>query len=331
MPVEVESSGRAAVQVRVSAPNELVFSLYVIHRAVHRPGKWAQSWVPRLLEEQPDLAERVANFWEDGFAEWSELLILGQRAGRLWDLDATDLIGEVDDLAQRRVPVPQLPSEAPEARPILVERLERLRADAGLRESYATLMGEVWTFLRVEWERDARRHAEDMAEDLRQRLRHVADFRELLPATHFARRELHQALVERALDRGEVVLVPLALAGIGVGFFALPGVLMVCQGPEAGSKTGRQREYLERSANRFKVLSDPTRVGILAALIDYPYSVTDLAGMFELSQPTVSVHVKALREAGLLESQKRRGQTLYRASRERVKEFVDAALREINC
>lgn len=319
------------MQVRVSAVNELVFSLYVIHRAGSHPVRWPQAWVPRLLEEQPELAQRVARFWDDGFPEWSELLLIAHRAGRLWDLDPTGLIGELDALAQRRMTVPPLPSEAPEVRPIMVERLDRLRTDAAVRATYVRLMRDTWAFLAAEWEGGARRLAEELAADFGRRLAQVNDFRELLATHHFARRDTQQRLVEAALDRGEVVLVPLALAGVGVGFFALPDTLLVCQGPEAGTKTGTRKEYFERIASRFKVLSDPTRLAILAALINYPYSVTDLAGMFELSQPTVSVHVKALREAGLLESQKRGGQTLYRSSSEKVNALIEGGLREIGC
>ena len=75
----------------------------------------------------------------------------------------------------------------------------------------------------------------------------------------------------------------------------------------------------------FKLFSDPTRCAILVALIEGERNVTDLAAGLGLSQPTVSVHVKALREAGLLESRKLHGQTRYTASPERIRATLTEA------
>ena len=332
MPAEAEGPDHAPVQVKVSAPNELAFALYVAHQSVHRPGrKWTQAWVPLLTGNHAELAGRVSGFWADGFPEWLELLLLAQAGGRLWDTDLAPLLEQLPALEARGVRIPELASEPPEVRQIVAERIERLRTDAELRSAYAQLMKDVWAVLRPHWTGGARRVAERMADDFRRRLAAASDFRELLAHTHFALRESYESLVRESLERGEVVIVPLALAGIGVGFFSLPGALIVAQGPEAGSKTGLLRQEAERVASKFKVLSDPTRILILAALINHPYSVTDLAGMFELSQPTVSVHVKLLREAGLLESHRVRGQTLYRGSPQRLQELVTTALGGINC
>src|SRR6478609_2413509 len=59
-------------------------------------------------------------------------------------------------------------------------------------------------------------------------------------------------------------------------------------------------------AGVFKALADPTRVAIvnrLAAVEEV--CVCDLTAAFELSQPTVSHHLRLLREAGLVESERR--------------------------
>ncbi|WP_417219998.1 ArsR/SmtB family transcription factor [Arthrobacter sp.] len=50
----------------------------------------------------------------------------------------------------------------------------------------------------------------------------------------------------------------------------------------------------------FSVLSDPTRRRILDALREGENSVGDLVQTLEVSQPTVSKHLKVLREAGVL-------------------------------
>ena len=58
-------------------------------------------------------------------------------------------------------------------------------------------------------------------------------------------------------------------------------------------------------------------------------SVTDLAAYFELSQPTVSAHVKILRDAGLLEAERAGTFTFYRVTEERLRTFIDEALGEL--
>jgi len=51
----------------------------------------------------------------------------------------------------------------------------------------------------------------------------------------------------------------------------------------------------------FGALSDPTRRAILARLAIGEASVSELAKPFDLSQPTISKHLKVLENAGLIE------------------------------
>ena len=51
----------------------------------------------------------------------------------------------------------------------------------------------------------------------------------------------------------------------------------------------------------FHALGDPTRRAILARLASGEASVSELMAPFELSQPTISKHLKVLERAGLIE------------------------------
>jgi ArsR family transcriptional regulator len=66
------------------------------------------------------------------------------------------------------------------------------------------------------------------------------------------------------------------------------------------------------SVARFKALADPTRLRILAMLASTPAGmcVCDLNEGFDLEQPTISHHLKVLRKAGLVSSE-RRGTWVY--------------------
>ena len=58
----------------------------------------------------------------------------------------------------------------------------------------------------------------------------------------------------------------------------------------------------------FAALADPTRRAILARLAKGETTVSDLVGRFDLTQPTISSHLKVLESAGLI-SRGRIGQT----------------------
>jgi ArsR family transcriptional regulator len=63
----------------------------------------------------------------------------------------------------------------------------------------------------------------------------------------------------------------------------------------------------------FKALSDPVRLRLLSLIASHEGGeacVCDLTGTFDVSQPTISHHLKVLREAGLVGSE-RRGTWVY--------------------
>jgi ArsR family transcriptional regulator, arsenate/arsenite/antimonite-responsive transcriptional repressor len=77
-------------------------------------------------------------------------------------------------------------------------------------------------------------------------------------------------------------------------------------------------------AERFKALADPARVTILNRLAAADeVCVCDFVAALDLAQPTVSHHLKVLRDAGLVESSRRGTWAFYRL----VPDAVDA-LRE---
>ncbi|WOI52862.1 autorepressor SdpR family transcription factor [Parvularcula sp. LCG005] len=61
----------------------------------------------------------------------------------------------------------------------------------------------------------------------------------------------------------------------------------------------------------FKALSDPTRRRVLELLRDGPRTAGELAEHFNFSKPTMSAHFTVLKEAGLIEGEKRGNQVVY--------------------
>lgn len=65
----------------------------------------------------------------------------------------------------------------------------------------------------------------------------------------------------------------------------------------------------------FKALGDPVRLrlfSLIASHADGEACVCDLTGEFDVGQPTISHHLKVLREAGLLTSERRASWVYYR-------------------
>lgn len=65
--------------------------------------------------------------------------------------------------------------------------------------------------------------------------------------------------------------------------------------------------WAEERAELMKSLADPTRLTIMASLAraDGPICICDFTAGLELTQPTISHHMSKLKEAGLVESEKR--------------------------
>ena len=87
-----------------------------------------------------------------------------------------------------------------------------------------------------------------------------------------------------------------------------------------------EREDAARLASAFKVLGDPNRLFLLSLIGSSPdgeVCACDLVEPLDVSQPTVSHHLKVLYEAGLLAREKRGTWIVYRIVPEQL-----AALRE---
>lgn len=74
---------------------------------------------------------------------------------------------------------------------------------------------------------------------------------------------------------------------------------------------------------KFKAISDERRRTILRMLSRGDMSAGDIAGKFNISQPTVSNHLKILREAGLINEKKVKQNRIYSLNKEELREVID--------
>jgi ArsR family transcriptional regulator, arsenate/arsenite/antimonite-responsive transcriptional repressor len=96
--------------------------------------------------------------------------------------------------------------------------------------------------------------------------------------------------------------------------------IIAVTGPDACAQPALVSEPIDEAsaaglAQVFKALGDPVRlrlVSLIGAREGGEVCVCDLTSAFDLSQPTISHHLRVLREAGLIESERRGTWVYYR-------------------
>lgn len=84
-----------------------------------------------------------------------------------------------------------------------------------------------------------------------------------------------------------------------------------------------KQEIIQLEADFCAALSDPTRILILYALSDGPQNVTELTNEFGIPQPTISRHLKVLRERGLVYTERQGTVITYHLADTRIIQAMD--------
>ena len=252
---------------------------------------------PPRFDQAPGLTERIAAFWNDGDAEYIELMVLAKRAGCLWEDDPQRLLQGLRSVVGSGEGDETYDSESPEIAALMRRRLERLAADPGLAEAWLALVAEVAAAVQPGWEADGCPAVEQAVRAQAPLAARATAWPEVpkKPGCDWGER-LPQVAAHAVAAGGQVVVVPcwlgrtsfllsfgdLVLVGVGVGPMVLPS------------------DATREAARRLRALADPTRLALVELLAIRPRGVGDLARDLEVSQPTVSNHVRVLREAGVV-------------------------------
>jgi DNA-binding transcriptional ArsR family regulator len=288
------------VSVSASVAIELEWALASGEREDYRRDHPA---LAAIYELQGDLQGRVRTIWGPGEAVscggFMELMVLAHHGGLLFSTDADLLLERLEDLCVTSPPAPSdllISSETAEDRAAILLRLARLRESPEQRRRYVALVRDMWDAIRLDWELSGRGMVEVAVAVRRELAAQGADWHEV------ARGEVDYGdLLERTVaalgPHGEIVVVPAFFTHKGL-LIDLPGVVVVGVRPDTTGAHARART--EALARRLKAISDPTRLAMLDALRSGPRTATEIAAAFSLAQPTVSNHLKLLREVGLV-------------------------------
>jgi DNA-binding transcriptional ArsR family regulator len=266
-----------------------------------------QAKYPKLAEMfngREDLSDRVRSFWGDldGGVEmyFTELQVLVHHAGATCETDP-EVVWKAIERGVATVPLDlDMPSELPEELAIFINRFRMLKEDPELVRAYVDLLKEVWAPVNDVWQQslpvieEAGRHVVTQYQN-GQSLDLL-----ILPGCDILRDRI--PLIPTSLEQGATLLfIPCLFFGSSM-YLEFPGLIMLGTGVGQGDVVARART--ESVARRLKSLADPTRLAILHSLATAPSTVGELAVLFRIAQPTVSMHVKILRESGMVNSER---------------------------
>jgi DNA-binding transcriptional ArsR family regulator len=292
----------AARQVR-AAPS-LASDLSWLLSVAARPSMQARyPLLAEMFNGREELADRVRTFWKDEAEEtcFTEVQILAQHVGALTETDPETLWLAIEE-AVATVPLDlEMPSESPEERALFLDRFRRLRESPALLHSYLDVLKEVWAPVDEMWQQalpvieEGGRHV--VAQYERGRSLEVL----IPPGCDILRDRLPGIVSGAASGQVEILFVPCLF--FGSSMYLEFGDLVVI-GTSVAQVDVEARARTESVARRLKAVADPTRLAILHSLAASPSTVGELALVFRLAQPTVSMHVKVLRQNGLVHSER---------------------------
>jgi len=283
-----------------------------------------------IFDGRAALVSRVQGFWGDGAIEtcFTELQVLANQGGALTGTDAGALWDAIESAVPSVSLELDLPSEAPEDVALYVQRLQRLKQSPELLASYLELLRDVWAPVDAIWHQalpvieEAGRRAVEQYERGR-------SLRSLLP-TGCDIFDARIPTIDPEIEAGQLVLlfVPCLFFGTSM-YLEFPGEAVV--GVGVGQNDAVARARTESVARRLKAVADPTRLAILHSLATAPSTVGDLAVLFRLAQPTISMHVKVLRQSGLVRSERQAGRLQLRANPDAVEALLGELRQAVLC
>jgi DNA-binding transcriptional ArsR family regulator len=246
----------------------------------------------------PVLEERIAAVWGDGESCFTELLVIADRGGVLFETDPARFWPGLLEGARAEPRFELLASETPEDQLRFRRRIARLHDDPGVRQAWLGVLADSWSAVAGGYSDAGRPAVLSACSNLESRVGTggtYADLQAVMPYDFKGR--LPQLVGEYSGSGLEVTLVPSWYAR---KFFVLTLDDRLVISASAFNGPAGPSEATKARARRFKALGDPTRLAILEAAGRRPRTVGELASLMGIAQPTASTHVRILRESGLL-------------------------------
>lgn len=263
--------------------------------------------------------DEIMSFWGDGYGVLTELTALAHATGHIDDLDIEPFLERLAEPVVFDVPLP-FETETDDERDAANARLHRLADDSSLRNRYVTTLRAVWGLIEPTWQTEAVPRSLAAQAQWRDRLERGEDVMSLFPSGHIVRRQSRFGdMMRAAYADGTLVVTPVLCSP---HIIALPGHLSVSLRVTDEDPIVARRMEADSTAKLLRPLADATRLTILSQLAALPSSVSDLARTLHIAQPTASVHLRQLREAGLVTVTREGSRTTYRVDRSALAELL---------
>ena len=327
------------VRVTPAPVLELVYAAFYLNR--NRSGAEdddALPWARELWRENPEVARAAAELARrDVPSPAPTLFPLAMTSGHALDDDPERFLAAVPSLADdaatrvreaaREAGAPDDAAAAARTGDVDEDLARWLLSpqDPDWPHAVQAGLGALWDEIGAHWRENGRPLAVAAAERVRSGLGEHADVLRALPEHHFAQFEKLAASLRESAERGRLWIVPLALAAAGGFHTEIDDTTALGFGLQSESVHARAEQRVAVAAATAKALADPTRLMLLHLVARYPnlsLTVGDLARQLGVSQPTVSGHLKQLRDAGLVRSERRGNRSYPRVDRP----ALDAAL-----
>ncbi len=325
---------RPHVDVQAAPVLELTYAYYYLLKRIEDGRDNNLAWVRQLRSDPPPWLVGLRDVWRSRGVECLgfELFVLAGGLGYAVESSPERFLRDLPQLPARLLP--RLPSIAPDEDDTedgrrrsseLRARLELL-ADEEAGYELQDRLASLWGYLEPAWEREGRAAAEGAAAALSAELAgNGGDLLAALPRHHFSQFEAAASDLRERQHEGPVLVTPLFFASVGGFNLHLGGTVYLGYGVHSESLFHEQAQELGRLSARVKAFADPTRLQLftlLARFSDFTLTVGDLARQLGVSQPTVSGHLKILREAGVLTLERRGNRSYYHADPAAVRELL---------
>jgi DNA-binding transcriptional ArsR family regulator len=283
------------------------------------------SLLPGVKGLRAPVMERSTRLWNDSVPGCPELLLVADQADCVRHDNATRLLAWLTTGGSGpTVTSYELLTEPAADRHTIRARLRRLKEDVGTRRAYRDLIAEVWRLAAPVWETRGRRLAVEACGHWMSRIAAGTSIEDLMPPRHPLTFADRFGFDDIFTERDEFALSPLYFCLSGGQVVDLTDYVHIAV-PASDLLPVRKVRDAAFVADRLRVLATPARVHILIQLLSAPAGVMDVARALHMSQPTVSGHLKVLRDAGLVQPRRAAGRTVFIGSRKRIERLLEDA------
>lgn len=311
-----------------SAPSELSWLLNLLTQTARYAepalAELDSSLLPGIRRLRRPIKEQLEQLWSDGLAGCPELLYCAQEADCMFDDGLNRFIDWLAKPAETATAKHAMLTEPEQDRPVIAKRMRRLHDDPRARHLYRGVLVEVWQVAAGPWEHGGRSGVAEACDAWKDRLSTGVSIEELVPPRHPLTHADRLGFDDILMHRREFAVSPLYFCMSGGHVVDLDDYVHIAV-PASDLVPVRKVRDAAFVADRLRVLAEPTRVHILIQLLSAPSGVMDVARSLRMSQPTVSGHLKVLRDAGLIQPRRFGTRTVMVASRKRIERLLEDA------